>query len=262
VDTMIERIEDSGEPKVTSAAVDDTGRRDLAGKQTRRIYVGFGIGIVLAFAGTAVRVSNSEFGYIILFDQLFWSLIWLPALGLAIGYLPGRSRRLGSTILKRPQLRTRTLMVIIAYVAFLLGVGIYAKRLSDSALASFLKYSTSEQMVKVFRDHGRRSELVAELRRQNVEELRSGKIPSGLLTYQQELLRRLEVDPYVTAEVQRMRRDGIEADEERNGAREERNVVLYQELVEYEQRLADKYDHARRHPWLVVEPDPPQPLPR
>ena len=40
---------------------------------------------------------------------------------------------------------------------------------------------------------------------------------------------------------------------------QEQNVVVYRRLVEYNEKLAVKYDRARRKPWLPVEPDFPMP---
>jgi hypothetical protein len=38
-----------------------------------------------------------------------------------------------------------------------------------------------------------------------------------------------------------------------------RNVIEWKRLVAYHAAMARKYENAARHPWLPVEPDPPEP---
>ncbi|AGA25039.1 hypothetical protein [Singulisphaera acidiphila] len=61
----------------------------------------------------------AKVGYGILPFALVWNLIWAPWLGTVMGLTHSRTRRPG--LRPWPQLRTRTLMAVVAYVALLLG---------------------------------------------------------------------------------------------------------------------------------------------
>ncbi len=191
------------------------------------------------------------------------NLIWASYLGLIFGYNRGRGVRTRPLKWKPPQLRTRTrtrtVMVLVAYVALLCGVGVGTQKLGNSARQYYQKYVTSDSMAKTFRPLAKKSEAEAIQRREAAKQLHAGKIPDSLMPGQIDFLRSLEVDPKVTPKYREYRRGLITAGEERLQTMQERNAIVFRGLVEYHQKLADKYDRARRRPWLPVEPDPPMP---
>jgi hypothetical protein len=259
-EARLDRIEMSGEiekVETPSAVLDGPDEAEQVRKRSLRTYLGFGVGIVVGFVVTAIHLVYS--GYHILPFQLVWNLIWAPYLGLIVGAKLGRRRQAGPWKWKRPQLRTRTLMVIVAYVALLFGMGVSTQRLGDQARQYHQKYAHADFMAKTYREQGLKSEVEARRKRDAVELLRSGKIPDSLFPVQKDFLRSLDHDPKVTPEFREYRRGLITEGEERIGTMQERNVVVYRRLVEYNEKLAAKYDRARWKPWLPVEPDPPMP---
>jgi hypothetical protein len=240
-----------------TAVVDVPNEAKEVRKRTRWAYFGFGLGIVVGFVVTAVHVVIV--GYHILPALLVWNLIWAPYLGLILGTKLGRKRRAGPWKWRRPQLRTQTLMVVVAYVALLFGMGVSTQRLGNSARLYYQKYVTADSMAHLFREQGKKSEAEASQKRDAVDQLRAGKNPDSLHPIQKDFLRSLELDPKVTPEYRKYRRGLITDGEERTGTMQERNAVVYRGLVEYNEQLAAKYNRARWRPWLPVEPDPPMP---
>jgi hypothetical protein len=242
---------------VPSAVADGPGEAGPRRSQSRWAYGGFGLGIVLGFVVTAVQVAWS--GYHLLPFWIVWNLIWVPYMGLILGNGLGRPRGAVRWKWKRPQLRTRTLMVVVAYVALLFGMGASTSRLGNSARQSHQKFVTADSMAKIFQIQGVKSEAEARLWRKAVEQLRAGKIPDSLHPDQVHFLRSLDLDPKVTPEFREYRRGLIMDYEEQKLTMQERNAVVFRGLVEYNRQLAAKYDRARWRPWLPVEPDPPMP---
>ncbi len=250
-------VESSTEMPVGSTAVADRDEAIRIRTRARWGYGGFGLGLAVGFAVTAVQLANGA--YYILPFRLVWNLIWAPFLGVIMGVGLSRTRRPGPRRRRLPQLRTRALMTVVAYVAILLGMGISTQKLGDDARLYLQKWATADSMGKVFREQKRQSEDDAKLRRANVAELRAGRIPEGLLPIQREFLRSLEEDPKVTAEHRTYRRDLITDGEEATRIRQEHNVEFLGRLEDYHEQLAAKYGRARLRPWLPVEADPPMP---
>jgi hypothetical protein len=221
------------------------------------IYGGFGIGIVMGFVITAVQIGDD--GYYILPFHLVWNLIWAPFLGAMMGLGYSRRGQTGPRRWGRPQLRTRALMAVIAYVALLLGTAISTLEIGNNARKYNQKALNSVELAKVHRDLGVKSEADAKLKRANVMGLRAGKIPDGLLQVQREFLQGLEDDAKATPEYRKYRRDLILGSEEQDVSRHELNVIMLRKRVDYFESLEDKYKRARKRPWLPVEPDPPVP---
>ncbi len=229
------------------------------GNRQRRRWIawGFGAGLIVGFLVTAVHVAIV--GYHILPSQLVFNLMMFPYLGSLIGFRRYRARYVETWKWKRPQIRTGTLMWVVAYVALLFGMGVLSDRVGWRARQYYQKYVNSESIAKVYRDQGHKSEVEVIKRRRNLEQFREGKIPDGLLPMQIEFLRNLETDPKATPEYRKYRRGLIEAGERLQLMPQESNVVIFGKFTDYYQKLADKYDRARWHPWLPVEPDPPPP---
>lgn len=114
------------------------------------VYGGFASGILVGFAVTAASVAVS--GYGVLPVQLIWNLMWAPALGVILGFRLGRIRGSEPWNWKRMRLRTRTMMVIVAYVALLFGMGVSTGRLGHTARQYESKFITSGQLMKVYQN--------------------------------------------------------------------------------------------------------------
>ena len=150
-------------------------------------------------------------------------------------------------------------MLAVAYVAFLCGIEVWAGRLNKIALGYSAKSAMFDGVANVWRAASQKSAIEADRARQTVEQLREGKIPDKMSPGQVDLLRSLDVDPKVTPEFRAKRREQISKLEDSTRAMQERNAALFRGWAEDNARLAAKYEHARWHPWLAVEPDPPLP---
>ena len=225
--------------------------------RTRWGYGGFAIGIGLGFAYTAERVATV--GYHLLPLHLVWNLIWAPFLGAIIGRALSRTRPKQPKKWRPPQFRVHNLMAIVAYVALLLGGCVSTSRMGIAAGRYLQKTINSAEMAKIYRDQVRACDADAKLMRENVTELRAGRIPVGLHPLQREFLQSLEDDPKVMPDYRTYRRGLIMEGEERHRIRQEHNVVYLGRIAEHYERLAAKYKWFRWHPLLPVEPDPPVP---
>jgi hypothetical protein len=237
--------------------------RDESGRIRARIrwfLGGFGIGIALDFVVTAAQVVTSEYTLLDVPQLLVWNLAGAPYLG-AITGLIGLiwSRHPGPWIWRCPKFRTRTLMVVVAYLAFLFSAVVSSHRLSIAAMRHSQRAIASAGMAKVYRELTVKPDADAKLRRENVAQLQAGKIPKGLLPGQVHFLRSLDLDPKVTPEFREYRRALIQEGEERAGVRQKQASDFLRRLVDYHEQLANKYDRARWRPWLPVEPDPIMP---
>ncbi len=246
-------VEAPGRPS-TVVARDETERLRT---RTRWSYGGFAIGIGLGSALTAAQVAST--GYFILPVQFVLNLIWAPVLGLVIARALSRTQPKKPRKWTRPQLRIHTLMVIVAYVALLLGVSVSTFRIGTAAQRYLQKSINSADMAKVFREQSRKCDADARLKRKNVTELQAGKIPEGLFQIQREFLKSLEDDPKVTPDYRNDRRGRIMEGEEQDRIRHEKNVVNLGRIADHFERLAAKYEWFQWHPWLPIEPDPPVP---
>ncbi|MGO9922805.1 MAG: hypothetical protein ACLQIB_49925 [Isosphaeraceae bacterium] len=241
------------EPSVeTSGGASAVVARDEAERlrtRTRWGYGGLAIGIGLGFALTAVQVARA--GYAILLFHFARNMTWAPFLGLVIG------RALSPTQPK--QLRIHTLMVIVAYVALLLGVSVSTARIGFAAQRYLQETINCAERVKIYREEARKCDAEAKLKRKNVTELQAGRIPEGLHQIQRAFLQSLEDNAKATPDYRTYRRGIITEGEEQNRIRMENNVVVLRRIAEHFERLAAKYEWFQWHPWLPIEPDPPVP---
>ncbi len=148
------RSADSIKPSVeTSGGASTLVARDEIERlstRTRRGYGGFAIGIGLGFALTAAQVASA--GYAILPFQFVWNMIWAPFLGLVIGRALSRTEPKKPRIWRPPQLRIHTLMVIVAYLALLLGVSVSTFKIGIAAQRYLEKKINSADMGKNYRE--------------------------------------------------------------------------------------------------------------
>ena len=198
-------------------------------------------------------------GYTILLFHFARNMTWAPFWGLVIGRALSRTQPENPGIWTPPQLRIHTLMVIIAHVALLLGVGVSTAGIGVAAQRYLQKTVTSAEMAKIYREEARKCDADAKLKRKNVTELQAGRIPEGLLQIQRAFLQSLEDDPKATPDYRTYRRGLITEGEEQSRIRMENNVVVLRRIAEHFERLAAKYEWFQWHPWLPVEPDPPVP---
>ena len=130
--------------------------RDEAWRSRARIrwfLGGFGIGIALDFVVTAAKVGTSEYTLLDVPQLLVWNLAWAPYLGAITGLIGlTRSRHPGPWIWRCPQFRTRTLMLVVAYLAFLFSAVVSSHRLSITAMRHTQKAITSAGRAKHFRE--------------------------------------------------------------------------------------------------------------
>ena len=251
MDTIADRIEGSGTPETAPA-----GGELEARKLARWSYAGFGLGIICSLASTAYLVGDDNYQNL---PFLVFYLTWWPPLYLIMGRRMARPRGARCPKWKLPRFRTQTLMMVVAYVAVLLGLSVQLVPLGARAGQYLQKSVSADSMAKVYRVLLRRSADEASQKRQAVEQLRAGKIPESLLPGQRDFLRSLDVDPKITPEYREYRRGLITDGAEQTRIRQERNAIVFQGLVDYHEQLAAKYEKARRRPWLPVEPDPPMP---
>jgi hypothetical protein len=239
----------------TAGPPDDVERGRRA--RGRWILGGFCAGIVLAYVVTAVRVAWQ--GWRILPYMLISDLIWAPIIGaqmgIGFGYWRHPDPRKGRRFWRRPRFRMLTMMILIAYIALLFGMGVSTAPIGEAARNYEQRYLLSAGVMEVYR--GAAAKYSAQVRQKlaAAAELRSGRIPDDLAPSQKAFLRSL--DPRTTPELRKERYEQIATVEERGGKGLEPIVAHFRKFTAYHEALADKYDRARRRPWLPVEPDPP-----
>ena len=110
-------------------------------------------------------------------------------------------------------------MVIVAYVALLLGVSVSTARIGIAAQRYLQEKINSAEMVKIYREEARKCDADAKLKRKNVTELQAGRIPEGLHQTQRAFLQSLEDDAKATPDYRTYRRGLITEGEEQNRIR-------------------------------------------
>src|SRR5262249_49745101 len=153
--------------------------------------------------------------------------------------------------IKRFRLRTRTLAILVAYIALVLGLGIQATRWSVRAQQYQAKAASAVALAHFYQRQVAR--LEADLQpAENARELRAGRIPDGLLTAQKEFLKGLAG---TTTKAYREYLYGLIADAEEQQARlTGQKLPRFRRVVRYQQELAAKYSQGARRPWMPVAP--------
>jgi hypothetical protein len=226
----------------------------------RWFLVGFGGWLVVDLFTTLLQVAGPEYTWGDAPQLLAWNLAVAPFLPVVTGSVAlFLTRRPRPWVWRFPRFRTGTLMVLVAYLAFVLGMVVVSGRLSGIAVARWSKSVSSAGLVPVFRDRAALCASDARLRLANVAELRAGKIPEGLFQSQANFLRSLENNPKITPQNREYRRGLIVDSQVEQAARQQQTSDLFRRMAEYHEQLARKYDQARLRPWIPVEPDPPMP---
>jgi hypothetical protein len=224
--------------------------------RARRGYAGFAVGVRIAIAATAIHFALR--GWRDLEDTIVASFGLFPGI---VSYIEwGRASGTGGTAHRWPiRFRTKTLMFLVAYVAFVLALGVLTFPLSRSASTYHGKYTYSRTVARSLRETAFESEHAGSVNKHNAKELRIGKIPEKLDQSQKDFL--LSIDQMPISE-DRKQLYSVTADgEEQLAALHMQNVTAINRLVEYHEAIARKYKAAAARPWMTVQPDPPEPSP-
>ncbi len=149
------------------SAVTERDEAVRSGARNRWFLGGFVTGIALDFIVTAVQVAKREYTI----HDAPELLVWNPAIAPYLGAITGsigliRTRHPGPWIWRRPRFRTRTLMVVVAYLEFLYCAVVSSHRLTIIATWYLQKAITSAGMAKSFRELWLKTEADAKLRRE------------------------------------------------------------------------------------------------
>jgi hypothetical protein len=229
-------------------------RDELERRRGRFVRTGSLAGIVIALVTTALDFLWR--GWPFLDRTLIPGLIFFPYFGALLGF--NLSLRPGDPkpSLRDIRFRTRTWMLLIAHLGLVLGLGTEAVRASRTAAQYDWKCANAERMVEVFGQLRDRTQRDVK-RRANADALRRGQIPDAILPSQKTFLKSL--DTSANAEYRKYRYGLIADTEERLATFAEKNVDLYDRLIDHHRQLAAKYRKAAQEPWIPVSPDPPMP---
>jgi hypothetical protein len=226
-------------------------------RRGRFVATGFAIGLVLGLVSTLLDLAWR--GWFILPFQLILNLLLFPYFGVLLGFnlshVPGAPKWSWRFL----RFNMRTMMMVVAYVALLFGLGVVTGRIGGIARRYHQQYVNANQMVDVFGGILRKEQAQAPVRLRNAELLREGAIPADIMQGQKDFLRSLDVDKRVKPDYRKYRYGLIADGEERLGRMAEKNVKEFTTLIDYYAKLAVKYKKAQQEPWLPVEPDPPRP---
>jgi hypothetical protein len=225
------------------------------GRRARFLWWAFGIAVALALVATALDSLLKE--WYIFPIELVCNLVIFPSLGVAFAVNLSREPGDPKPSLRELRVHTRTCMILIAYLALVLGLASGSCRYGWASLGHHQQYLIATHMVKEFGDSLRKHQAEATLRLANADCLRAGTIPEGITQDQKNFLKSLETG--VTPEYRKYRYDLIADAEQRQGRQAGANTATFTRLVDYYSRLAAKHKHARNRPWEPVEPDPPPP---
>lgn len=246
--------------RVAAPMHDNPSQEEQERQRQRRgkfVTAGFAIGLVLGLVSTLLDLAWR--GWFILPFQLILNLLIFPYFGVLLGFnlsrVPGEPKWSWRFL----RFNMRTMMVVVAYVALLFGLGVVTGRIGGAARRYYQQYLNAKQMVDVFDGVLRKEQVKAPVRLRNAELLRDGVIPADIMQGQKDFLTSLDMDNKVKPDYRKYRYGLIADGEELQGRMAEKNVQTYTTLIDYYAKLAVKYEKARHEPWLPVEPDPPRP---
>jgi hypothetical protein len=245
----------ASEPLPDNLSEDEQEKRRR--RRRRFVAAGFGIGLVIGVVSTLVDLAWR--GWFILPEQLVLNLVLFPYFGTLLGFNLSRVPGEPKWSWRFFRFNMRTMMVVVAYVALLFGLGVESGRIGRSAKQYHQQYVNAKEMVNVFGGVLRKEQAQAPIRLRSAERLRNGEIPAEIMQGQKDFLKSLDTDPKVTPEYRKYRYGLIADGEELLGRQSETNIGGYTTLVDYFSKLAAKYKQAQQKPWLPVEPDPPRP---
>jgi hypothetical protein len=220
---------------------------------TRSLWItcGLGLGIV---TGLIVSVGQAVLdGWILLDTQLPFNLVWSCALGIIVGLGTCPVPRTKVPFRWRSRFSIRAMMIAVAVLGIILGVGIVTHRISRAARLYQQRSNNAAQKIRYFHSMALQYEDGAE------QLLKKMKQPNPASATQGQMDSRQPVGAGGSYEA-RMKRYKAIAETVAQGRQSRHPMVIwYHEKAAYEAMLADKYDRAMWRPWLPVAPDPPEP---
>jgi hypothetical protein len=223
----------------------------------RFVTAGLAIGVAVGLITTSIDVAQR--GWSSLQFQLILRLLLYPYIGVLIGFNLSRVPGDPKWSWRFMRFNMRTMMLLVAYIALLFGLGVETGRLATAARRYHQQYVTANQTANWLGDASRLCQAQAQARYRNAKALRRGAIPPSIPQHQQDFLQWLDTDEKATPERRKEHYDSIAAYEESQGHLAETNARQYATSFEYSSKLAAKYEKAERNPWAAVEPDPPSP---
>jgi hypothetical protein len=225
------------------------------GRRTRKfVWIGFGVGIAIALVATALDFAWR--GWPFLAGTFVGGLLFYPYFGMLLGFNLSLRPGAAKPSIRNFRFRMGTLMILVAYFGIVCGLGTVASRYSGLALQYHMKALNARTMLDVFQGlaDGSRADLK---RADNAKELRTGRIPDGILPVQRNFLKGLEGN--ASAEYKKYRYGIIADGEDRLATLASQNLLEFTDRIATYKRLAEKYTKAAQQPWVPVEPDPPMP---
>jgi len=218
------------------------------------VWIGFAVGIVVAISAAVLDFAWRGWPFLSL--TLIGGLLFWPYISVLIGY--NLSLRPGGPkpSIKNFRFRLQTLMVIVAYVALLCGIGSQVGRYSKLAMLYHTRALSARSMVNVFQGLAETNRVNLK-RVDNANALRAGRIPDGISPAQKAFLKSL--DGKATDQYKQYRYGLIADGEDLQAKLATQNVGQFTKLVEHYNQLAEKYTKADQQPWVPVKPDPPMP---
>ena len=226
-------------------------------KGDRRIgalaLTGFGVGIATALLATTLEVAWRGWSFL--------DVTLIPAMLIYPWFCAAEGRHLGLRLghprpsIRRLRVSLRTLMVLLAYVGLMFGLGMEAVRLSRNA-RHFHEMSLSEQSIgNGFEIQAQKYLADVGLRTKNADELRHGRIPEELQDEHKTFLKSL--DKTAGEEYRRHRFSQIAVLEEQRAQQSEEMFRSNDRSAKYLKMLAAKHRRTALEPWAPVAPDPP-----
>jgi hypothetical protein len=223
----------------------------MARTRSQWIYCGLGLGIVTGFIVSILEAVFNDWG--LLDTQLPYNLLWSSTLGYFIGVGTCPVPKTQHPFRWRSRFSIRALMIAVAVLGFILGIGIVTSRISQSARLYHQKASNSQQKSRYFRSLAHQFENEENDALRKMERLN----PESLTQGQKDFLRTLDQGGSLESRMQRYKMMDESAEEPWKYRHP--LMIWYHEIAEYEAMLADKYRRAMRRPWLPVTPDPAEP---
>ena len=152
-------------PMPDNPSEEDQERRHR--RRRRFVATGFAIGLVLSLIATSIDLAWR--GWLILPSELVLNLLLFPYFGVLIGFNLSRVTGEPNWSWRFMRFNMRTMMVLVAYLALLFGLGVETGRIGWSAQRYHQQYVTAKEMVKVFGGSLRNAEAQAPVRLRNAE---------------------------------------------------------------------------------------------
>jgi hypothetical protein len=222
-------------------------------KLTRSLWItcGLGLGIVTGLIVSIVQAVLD--GWVLLDTQLPFNLVWSSALGIIVGVGTCPVPRTKVPFRWRSRFSIRAMMIAVAVLGIILGVGIVTHRISRAARLYQQRADNAAQKIRYFHSMALQFEDAEDQLLKKMKQLNPASVTQGQTDSRQPLGQGGSYES-------RMKRYKAIAE---TAARERQSgdpmVLWYHEKAAYAAMLAHKYDRAMRRPWLPVAPDPPEP---